>query len=112
LKAKMDDGLLRRWRSERELIYYLFVSELITILGCGVAAAVVFGVVWQKGYIERLNVFFKETWHELKPGRCSWPTWTELRGSTVLIGVTIALLGVFVFVLDLIFNWVFTKKIL
>jgi preprotein translocase SecE subunit len=87
------------------------VSDLITILVCGVVAAVVFGIVWRKGYIERLNVFFKETWHELKPGRCSWPTWTELRGSTVLIGVTIALLGVFVFVLDLFFNWVFTKKL-
>jgi preprotein translocase SecE subunit len=84
-------------------------SSLITILIWGVGVAAVFGFLWWKGYIERLNQFFRETWHELKPGRCSWPTWTELRGSTVLIGVTIALLGVFVFVVDLVFNRIFTK---
>ena len=75
----------------------------------GVVVLLAFGALWYFGYIARLNVFFKETWHELKPGRCSWPTWTELRGSTVLIAVTIALLGVFVSVLDLIFNKIFTK---
>ncbi|HEY1789883.1 MAG TPA: preprotein translocase subunit SecE [Verrucomicrobiae bacterium] len=84
-------------------------SSLITILIWGGIVAVAFGFLWWKGYIARLNVFFQETWHELKPGRCSWPTWTELRGSTVLIGVTIALLGLFVFVLDMLFNRIFTK---
>jgi preprotein translocase SecE subunit len=85
------------------------VSNSTTIIILGVLAAGAFGLLWWKGYIERLNVFFRETWHELKPGRCSWPTWTELRGSTVLIAVVIALLGIFVFVLDLIFNRIFTK---
>jgi preprotein translocase SecE subunit len=85
------------------------VSDLTTILVVGAIVAGAFGLLWYMGYIARLNVFLRETWHELKPGRCSWPTWTELRGSTVLIGVTIALLGVFVFVLDLLFNRIFTK---
>ena len=85
------------------------MSDLTTILIWGAVVVVAFGLLWWKGYITRLNVFFKETWHELKPGRCSWPTWTELRGSTVLIAVTIVLLGVFVSVLDLIFNKIFTK---
>jgi preprotein translocase SecE subunit len=84
-------------------------SSLTTILIWGVAVAAVFSLLWWKGYIERLNLFFQETWQELKPGRCSWPTWSELRGSTVLIGVVIALLGVFVFVVDLVFNRIFTK---
>ena len=75
----------------------------------GVAVAVVFGLLWWKGHIARLNLYFKETWNELKPGRCSWPTWAELRGSTVLIAVTILLLGVFVSVVDLLFNKIFTK---
>jgi len=75
----------------------------------GAVVAVLFILFWRKGYIARLNVFFQETWHELKPGRCSWPSWTELRGSTVLIGLTIALLGVFVFVVDMVFNRIFTK---
>ena len=71
--------------------------------------AVVFGLLWWKGYVARLKAYFEETWHELKPGRCSWPTWNELRGSTVLIGVTIVMLGVFISLLDFIFNKFFTK---
>jgi preprotein translocase subunit SecE len=68
-----------------------------------------FALLWYKGYIASLKVYFQETWQELKPGRCSWPTWTELRGSTVLIGVTIVLLGAFISVLDFVFNKFFTK---
>ena len=74
-----------------------------------VVIAAIFAFFWWKGYIASLRVYFQETWHELKPGRCSWPTWTELRGSTVLIGVTIFLLGAFISVLDFIFNKFFTK---
>ena len=68
-----------------------------------------FALLWYKGYIASLKQYFQETWQELKPGRCSWPTWTELRGSTVLIGVTIVLLGAFISVLDFVFNKFFTK---
>ena len=68
-----------------------------------------FALLWYKGYIAGLKLYFQETWQELKPGRCSWPTWTELRGSTVLIGVTIVLLGAFISVLDFVFNKFFTK---
>ena len=71
----------------------------------------VFGFLWWKGYIARLTVYFQETWQELKPGKCSWPTWAELRGSTVLIMLTIGMLGVFLFLLDLLFNKVFTKML-
>jgi preprotein translocase SecE subunit len=80
-----------------------------TILIWGVAVAVIFGFLWWKGQIARLTLYFQETWQELKPGRCSWPTWAELRGSTVLIGITIILLGVFIAVADLLFNKLFTK---
>jgi preprotein translocase subunit SecE len=85
------------------------VSNWTTIGVWGGIVAVLFGLLWWKGYIARLTVYFQETWQELKPGRCSWPTWNELRGSTVLIGVTIVLLGVFISVLDFVFNKIFTK---
>ena len=85
------------------------MNSLIPVIVWGVVIAVVFGLLWWKGYIARLTVYFQETWHELKPGRCSWPTWNELRGSTVLVAVTIAMLGLFVTVLDLVFNKIFTK---
>jgi preprotein translocase SecE subunit len=80
------------------------VNNLIPTLIWGGVIVALFGYLWWKGYVARLTVFFQETWHELKPGRCSWPSWPELRGSTALIGITIMLLGVFVFVLDLVFN--------
>ena len=84
-------------------------GNLITIAIWGGVILALFGLLWWKGYVERLRVYFEETWHELKPGRCSWPSWTELRGSTVLIGVTIFLLGAFISVLDFVFNKLFTK---
>jgi preprotein translocase subunit SecE len=40
----------------------------------------------------------QQTREELK--KCSWPTWEELKGSTMLIIVMIALLGLFVVVID------------
>jgi preprotein translocase subunit SecE len=42
--------------------------------------------------------YIQETREELK--KCSWPTWQELKGSTVVIAVSIALFGVFVMVAD------------
>ena len=79
----------------------------ILIWGCLIAA--LFGYLWWKGHVRQLAVYVQETWYELKPGRCSWPSWTELKGSTVLIGITIVLLGVFISVLDFVFNKFFTK---
>jgi preprotein translocase SecE subunit len=84
-------------------------GNLVGIAIWGGIIVALFGYLWWKGYVARLTVYFQETWNELKPGRCSWPTWTELRGSTVLIGVTIFLLGAFVSVLDFVFNKFFTK---
>ena len=84
-------------------------GNLVGIAIWGGVIVALFGLLWWKGYVARLSLYFQETWNELKPGRCSWPTWTELRGSTVLIGVTIFLLGAFVSVLDFVFNKFFTK---
>jgi preprotein translocase subunit SecE len=50
----------------------------------------------------------RQTREELR--KCTWPTWDELKGSTVLIGVSIMLLGAFIVVADVIFvyvnNWI------
>jgi preprotein translocase subunit SecE len=63
-----------------------------------VAVAVVFGLLWWKGQIARLAVYVRETRVELE--KCSWPTWEELKGSTLLVFISIVLLGVFTFVVD------------
>ncbi|HZI32745.1 MAG TPA: preprotein translocase subunit SecE [Candidatus Binatia bacterium] len=64
-------------------------------------AAVILGVfayLWWQGQIQRLAVYVTETREELK--KCSWPTWQELKGSTALITIMVALLGGFVVLVD------------
>ena len=60
--------------------------------------AVIFGVLWWKGQIQRLSAYCRQTTEELK--KCTWPTWDELKGSTVVVTVSILLLGLFAFVVD------------
>ena len=57
-----------------------------------------FGYLWWQGQIQRLAVYVQETREELK--KCSWPTWDELKGSTALITIMVALLGAFVVLVD------------
>jgi preprotein translocase subunit SecE len=70
-----------------------------------VVAAFVF--LWRKGHLVRLSNFIQETREELK--KCTWPTWDELKGSTVVVMVSIIILGAFTvavdFVLTLMVRW-------
>ena len=67
----------------------------------------VFAVLWFTGNIVKLRNYVMETREELR--KCTWPTWDELRGSTVLVVVSIALLGMFTVIVDyvlvLFVNW-------
>jgi len=67
----------------------------------------VFGYLWWQGQIRRFATYIQETREELK--KCTWPTWEELKGSTVLITITIALMGGFVRVVDLVLVFIFLK---
>ena len=73
-------------------------TTLIWICLIGVA----FGVLWYKGQLERFANYVKLTREELR--KCSWPTWNELKGSTVVIAISILLLGGFTVVVDFIFT--------
>jgi preprotein translocase SecE subunit len=64
-----------------------------------------FGLLWWQGQVQRLAVYIAETREELK--KCAWPSWEELKGSTALIVVMIALLGGFVVGVDFIFSRAF-----
>ncbi len=64
----------------------------------GVVIGAVFGILWWQGQVRRFAAYIQETREELK--KCSWPTWQELKGSTVVIAISIALFGVFVLVVD------------
>jgi preprotein translocase SecE subunit len=70
---------------------------LIWVLVIGV----VFALAWWKGYVLRIRNYWDGTMEELR--KCAWPTWDELKGSTVVVSITILLLGVFCYAVDQIF---------
>jgi preprotein translocase subunit SecE len=77
------------------------VNDLVRI-GIGVAVVgTVFAVLWRKGYLVRLSTYVQQTREELR--KCTWPSWDELKGSTVVVFVSIVLLGGFTVAVDQIF---------
>jgi preprotein translocase subunit SecE len=58
----------------------------------------IFGYLWHKGELLRLTRYVQETREELK--KCTWPTWEELKGSTLVVMISILLLGVFTVLVD------------
>jgi preprotein translocase subunit SecE len=53
----------------------------------------IFLFFWRKGHLQRLATYVQETKEELR--KCTWPSWDELKGSTVVVMISIALLGGF-----------------
>ena len=64
--------------------------------------AVVFAVLWFTGNLVKLRTYVLETREELR--KCTWPTWDELKGSTVVVAVSIVVLGGFTVLVDFIFT--------
>jgi len=48
--------------------------------------------------LQRTATYIQLTREELR--KCTWPTWEELRGSTVLVMISIVLLGAFTVIID------------
>jgi preprotein translocase subunit SecE len=69
-----------------------------------VVIAVIFAILWWSGQLVRLKTYCDETWIELQ--KCNWPTWNELKGSTVVVMISIAILGGFTVAVDLLFTFV------
>ena len=67
----------------------------------GVAAAV-FAFLWRKGYWLRLSQYVGQTKIELR--KCAWPTVNELKGSTVVVIIATAIIGLFVVGIDFVFE--------
>ena len=59
---------------------------------------VVFFYAWRKGFLVRVANYAAETREELK--KCTWPSVDELKGSTVVVLVTLGLLGAFTVGID------------
>ena len=60
-----------------------------------------FGAAWYMGWLQRIVVYVEETKEELR--RCSWPSWEELKGSTLVVFICMAIIGIFTFVVDFVF---------
>ena len=65
--------------------------------------AVAFAILWYTGQLVRVRNYWRETMEELR--KCTWPTWNELKGSTVVVIISIGILGVFTMVVDLVFAY-------
>jgi preprotein translocase subunit SecE len=83
------------------------VKEYLPILIGAAVVLGVFAILWWSGYLVRLSNYIQETKEELK--KCTWPTWDELKGSTVVVVISIAILGAYTvgvdFVLALFVRW-------
>jgi preprotein translocase subunit SecE len=58
--------------------------------------------LWRGGYLMRFANYVEQTREELR--KCTWPTWDELKGSTVIVAISIVLLGGFTVVVDFVFS--------
>jgi len=74
------------------------VKEYLSLIIWSAILAIAFGVLWYKGQIKRFAAYVQETKEELK--KCTWPTWDELRGSTLVVMISILLMGLFTVVVD------------
>jgi len=53
-------------------------------------------------WLGAVRTFFDEVRQELK--KCAWPTWGELKESTLVVVVSVVILTVFVGISDLVLN--------
>ena len=85
------------------------MNDLVKIGIWVVVVGALFAWAWYAGYLKRLADYVLETREELR--KCTWPSVEELKGSTVVVMITIALLGLFIMSTDYIILE-FVRKIL
>jgi len=83
------------------------VNDLTKILIWVVIVGGAFAFLWWQGDLKRFAAYWQQTMEELK--KCTWPTWEELKGSTVVVMLSILVLGGFTFVVDRILFYLFIK---
>lgn len=78
-------------------------KNLTPILIWVVLIGAAFAFAWYRGYLLQLRNYWNSTVEELR--KCTWPSWDELKGSTVVVTITIALLGLFCYLVDIFFYY-------
>jgi preprotein translocase subunit SecE len=77
------------------------MSDLVKISIWVVVIGGLFAWMWRAGHLARLTEYVKATREELR--KCTWPSWDELKGSTVVVFISIGLLGGFTIAVDYVF---------
>ena len=83
------------------------MNYLTRILIWVVVVGAAFAFLWWRGHLKRLATYVEQTREELK--KCTWPTWDELKGSTVIVMISIVILGLFTIAVDQVFFQIFFK---
>ena len=108
-RGGLENRFPRKWNggSNPSLSARTIVNNLTTSLIWVAVVGAIFGFLWWQGQLQRFAIYWRQTMEELK--KCTWPTWVELKGSTVVVTASILLLGVFTFVADQILFVLFIK---
>ena len=80
------------------------MKSTTSLIVWSVVIGVAFAFAWRFGWINRIAEYTAQTREELR--KCTWPSRDELWGSTVLVMVATALLGIFTVGVDFIMAWV------
>jgi preprotein translocase subunit SecE len=78
------------------------MQDIVWILVWVVVIGVLFGWLWRAGHLVRLTAYIQQTREELR--KCTWPSWDELKGSTLIVAISIFLLGSFTVLVDFVFS--------
>ena len=78
------------------------MKEYLPIILWTAAIGIVFGILWATGNLARLRTYVLETCEELR--KCTWPSVDELKGSTVVVVISIILIGAFTVAIDFLLN--------
>ena len=78
------------------------MSNTIWIIVWVVLVGGVFGWLWKTGQLERFATYVSLTREELR--KCTWPSVEELKGSTVVVAISILILGGFTMGADFVFT--------
>ena len=76
------------------------MKEYINLMIWAAIVGTAFAFAWKLGYLLRLSNYVDGTREELR--KCSWPTREELKGSTILVIISVLMIGVFTAFVDLV----------
>jgi preprotein translocase subunit SecE len=75
---------------------YIWILVWVVVIGG------LFAWLWRAGHLMRFSDYIQQTREELR--KCTWPSWAELKGSTVVVGISIVILGGFTVFVDFVFS--------